>query len=160
MILCIDPSTAATNTGWAIFETWPQGTLTTSGILVACGKTAPPPAWLTDITEAVLERPVIYPHGRTPNPNDIVKLGVTVGEMAGVLAANGVSVRYVEPRAWKGTLDKDTCCRRAWGRLRPDDERWVAEKYRPETSGPVRGGKDHVLDAIGIGLWAIGRWRH
>lgn len=153
MILTIDPSSAADRTGWAIFET-----TGTSGVLVACGKTAPPSAWLEGIAEAVLERPVIYPHGRTPNPNDVVKLGVAVGEMAGVLAANGLSVRYVEPREWKRTLDKGTCCRRVWGRL-TTEEQAVAERFRPEPKGEVRGGKDHVLDAIGIGLHAVGRWR-
>ena len=150
MILSIDPSATPSHIGWAIFET--------PGVLVACGKTAPPSAWLMGIAEAVLERPVIYPHGRTPNPNDIVKLGVAVGELAGVLLATGVpSVRYVEPRAWKATLDKDTCCRRVWGRLRAEEQA-VAERFRPEPKGPVRGGKDHVLDAIGIGLWANGRF--
>lgn len=149
MILCIDPSSNPTHIGWAIFD---------DRVLVACGKTSPPPAWLIDVIEAVIEKPVIYPHGRTPNPNDIVKLAVTVGELAGVLAANGLSVRYVEPRAWKATLDKDTCCRRVWGRLRPEEQH-TAAPYQPPPSGKVGGGKDHVLDAIGIGLHAVGRWR-
>ena len=152
MILTIDPSSAADRTGWAIFET-----TGTSGVLVACGKTAPPSAWLEGIAEAVLERPVIYPHGRTPNPNDVVKLGVAVGEMAGALAASGVRTRYIEPRAWKGSIDKDTCCRRVWGRLMAE-ERAVAEAFKPPVSGTVGGGRDHVLDAIGIGLHAIGRF--
>jgi hypothetical protein len=143
MILSIDPGA---NSGFALFE---------NHILVACGKSSP---CLEDVTEAIIERPVIYPNGRTANPNDIVKLAVTAGEMAGLLLANGISVRYVEPRAWKGTLDKDTCCRRAWGRLSAAEQQ-VAAKFRPEPTGKVKGGKDHVLDAIGIGLFAVGRWR-
>jgi hypothetical protein len=150
MILCIDPSASPARIGWAIFD---------GRALVACGKQSPPSAWLTDIAEAIIERPVIYPHGRTPNPNDIVKLAVAVGELAGVLAASGLSVRYVEPRAWKGTLDKDTCCRRAWGRLRPE-ERYTAAPFEPPLApAKVQGGRDHVLDAVGIGLHALGRWR-
>lgn len=150
MILCIDPSSTPSHIGWAIFS---------DHTLRSCGRQAPPSRLLANIAEAVIERPVIYPHGKTPNPNSIVLLAVTVGELAGVLTANGVSVRYVEPRAWKGTLDKDTCCRRAWSRLRPGNEQSVAALFRPESSGKVKGGKDHVLDAIGIGLWAGGRWR-
>lgn len=146
MLLAIDPGA---NSGWAIFD---------NGVLVACGRDAPPPAWLEGVTDAVLEHPVIYPHGRTRDPNSIVTLAVTTGEQAGLLMAHGISVRYVEPRAWKRTLDPDVCCRRAWGRL-TETEQHVAEKFRPEPSGPIRKGKDHVLDAIGIGLHAVGRWR-
>lgn len=149
MLLAIDPASALTRIGWAVFD---------NHTLVACGWGAPPPVWLEGVTEAVIERPVIYPRGKTRNPNDIVKLAVSAGEQAGVLMAHGVSVRYVEPRAWKGTIDKAPCCRRAWGRL-GEEERYVAAEYEPEATGDIRGGKDHVLDAIGIGLFAIGRWR-
>lgn len=148
MILTIDPSAAATRIGWAVFDT---------NVLVACGTTAPPTELLAHVAEAILERPVIYPHGRTPNPNDIVKLAVAVGELAGVLAASGVRTRYVEPRAWKGTIDGDTCCRRVWGRLGAE-ERAIAERYRPAPSGKVRDAVTHTLDAIGIGLHAVGRF--
>lgn len=149
MLLSIDPSSAAARVGWAIFD---------GRVLVTCGKGSPPAPWLTDVTEAIIEHPVIYPHGRTPNPNDVVKLAVTVGELAGVLSAHGLSVRYVEPRAWKGTLDKDTGCRRAWSRLQ-DHEQAVAAKFKPPASGKVPGSIEHTLDAIGIGLFAVGRWR-
>lgn len=151
MILCIDPSVVSNRTGWAIF--------TPPGVLVACGKIAAPAAWLDGVIDAVLEKPVIYPHGRTPNPNDIVKLAVAVGELAGVLAASGVRTRYVGPREWKGTLDGDTCCRRVWGRLRPEEQAVAAPFAPPPAPAKVGGGKDHVLDAIGIGLHAVGRWR-
>jgi hypothetical protein len=108
------------------------------------------------VTEAIVEVPRVYPHGRTPNPNDVVKVAVAAGEQAGILRAHGVVVRYVEPRAWKGTIDKATCCRRVWKHLR-EEERYVAERYEPEAQGTIRGGKDHVLDAIGIGLHALNR---
>jgi len=146
LLLTIDPGTKS---GWAIFD---------NGTLVACGRDAPPPAWLEGVTDAVIEHPVIYPHGKTRNPNDIVKLAVTAGEQAGLLMANGIRVRYIEPRVWKGTLDKSVCCRRAWSRLR-EDEAAVAEKWQPEEEGEVKDAKTHVLDAIGIGLHALGRWR-
>jgi hypothetical protein len=149
MLLAIDPSSAVTRTGWAIFD---------DGRLVACGKGAPPPEWLEGVVEAVLEHPVIYPGGRTANPNDIVKLAVSMGEMAGALEAHGVRTRYVEPRAWKGTIDPAACCRRVWRRL-DEAEAAVAEAFKPEAEGDIKGGKDHVLDAIGIGLQAVGRWR-
>lgn len=147
MLLTIDPSSNAKNIGWAIFE---------NGVLKDCGKGSP--SNHIGITQAVIEHPVIYPNGKTRNPNDIVKLAVAAGEQAGLLWAKGIDVRYVEPRAWKYTLDKDTCCRRVYARL-STFEQAVALSYRPEPSGPVRGGKDHVLDAIGIGLNDLGRWR-
>lgn len=149
MLLSIDPATKDGRVGWALFD---------SNTLTACGRGAPPTNRLTAVTEAVIEHPVIYPHGRTPNPNSIVKLAVSAGEMAGVLMANGISVRYVEPRAWKGTLDPNTCCRRAWGRLGAT-ERVLAAPFEPEPTGDIKGTKHNVLDAIGLGLFAVGRWR-
>lgn len=146
MLLTIDPGAKS---GWAIFD---------NGVLVACGRDAPPPEWLEGVTHAVIEFPVIYPHGKTANPNDIVKLAWTAGEQAGLLMAHGIEVRTVEPRAWKGTLDKDVCCRRVWRRLQ-DHEAAVAAKWQPEDEGKVKDAKTHVLDAIGIGLNAVGRWR-
>lgn len=147
MLLSIDPGA---NSGWAVYD---------NSTLVACGRSVPPAAWLEGVTDAVIERPRIYPHGRTRNPNDIVTLAVTVGELAGALRAYGIGVRYVEPRQWKGTLDANTCCRRAWARLR-EDERAVAAKYEPPPKGDVPGTKHNVLDAIGLGLWQVGRFKH
>lgn len=147
MLLSIDPGA---NTGWAIFD---------GQALVACGRGSPSSEQLQGVTEALLEHPVIYPRGGTRNPNDIVKLAVTTGEIAGILRANRIDVRYVEPRAWKGTIDGDACCRRVWSRLSDVERQGPGAKWRPEERGPVKGGKDHVLDAIGIGLHAVGRWR-
>lgn len=147
VLLTIDPSVAADRTGWAIFD---------DHTLVAAGHESPPPAWFGSVTHALVEVPRIYPHGRTPNPNDIVKLALAAGELVGVLRAFGVETLTVEPRAWKRTLEKSTCCRRVWGKLR-EDERYTAAEYEPEPKGDIRGGKDHVLDAIGIGLWRLGR---
>lgn len=150
MILSIDPATAAARVGWAIFD---------SNILTACGKQSPSLELLESVTEAIIEYPVIYPHGKTPNPNSIVKLAVSAGEMAGVLSANGIHVRYVEPRAWKGTLEAGACCRRVWSRLGAT-ERALAAPFEPEPApGSVKDSKTHTLDAIGLGLFAVGRWR-
>ena len=141
MLLAIDPSKSPARTGWAIFDR-------DTHELVACGTRTPAPPWLEGVTHAVIERPRIYPHGRTPNPNDIVTLAWSAGEHAGALRARGVDVRDVEPRTWKGTLDKAVCMRRVWSKLTPAEQA-VADIYQDN---------DHVLDAIGIGLHAIGRF--
>ncbi|AKU93392.1 hypothetical protein AKJ09_00056 [Labilithrix luteola] len=147
-LLSIDPGN---NAGWATFDA-------TTGDLQACGKGAPPPDILDGVTVAVIEHPVIYPGGKTKNPNDIVKLAVTAGTQAGILMAHGVDVRYVTPREWKGTLDKDACCRRVWSRLTAE-ERALAARWEPEERGEVKDSKTHTLDAIGIGLNAVGRFK-
>lgn len=145
MLLAVDPGTHA---GWAIFY---------GGMLIACGLgDRPEPAPPQGFDDVIVEHPVIYPNGKTRNPNDIVKLAVKAGEWRRY-RKGGAEVIYVEPRAWKGTVDPETINKRALERLR-DDERQVFEDA-VRTARIPKSKQHNVLDAIGIGLSVTGRWR-
>ena len=96
---------------------------------------------------AVIEYPKV--HKDTPNPEAIVKLAAACGAYTGLLQAGGFDVTWVEPYSWKGNVPKDIFTRRILAKI-------------PEADYPkISNLKDHnILDAIGIGLWAIKKSRH
>lgn len=134
-LLAIDPGT---NTGWAVFGG-------RAGWLLACGIGEPP----IDSTAArvVIELPQVYPSHPVP-PNDLVTLAFLAGRYAGRPAGE---VFTVFPHEWKGNLPKEVCAARVRARL-SEDERAVID-----ACDVPKGQKHNVLDAIGIGLFALRR---
>lgn len=97
-------------------------------------------------TEYVLEYPRIYPKGaqRKGDLNDLLDLAGVDGAIAAL--AQG-AVQFVYPADWKGQIPKKIMNDRVWGVL-TTSERIVCQS------------KDHnILDAVGIGLHALGRLR-
>lgn len=150
MLLAIDPGA---DSGWAVYNT-------RGSVLEACGlagaartRTKLP---LEGVTRVLIERPMIYPGGRQEaRPRDVITLALRAGERGGaVRAATGVEPEYVEPRPWKGTIAKDTCHARIWARLSPD-ERAIVDKACVNIAPGLR---HNVLDAVGIGLYGVGRF--
>jgi hypothetical protein len=143
-LLAVDPGADA---GWARYRD--------NGILEACGLNTH--AMTQDITRCVIERPMIYPGGRQKaRPNDIIKLAVRAGEWGGRVDAHvGIQSEYVEPHKWKGTIAKDACHARIWATLTPD-ERTIVDKA---STGVAPSKRHNILDAVGIGLWSVGRYR-
>ena len=96
------------------------------------------------------ERQVVYPgaRGLKTNPNDLLDLAMCAGAFFGALCVEMRSnLRLVEPAEWKAQVPKDICRRRIEAMLSP------AEK-----SAIKKGGEMHnVYDAIGIGLFGLGR---
>lgn len=140
MLVAIDPGA---NQGWALFDL--------DGRLVRCGLGAPPAA-----TYGVVERPVIYPRGQQrARPRDIITLALRAGETAGALRAAGACVvEYVEPRVWKrGAIKKAVSHRRIRAKLTAAELRVVAAGSK----GLSASKKLDVLDAVGIGLFTVGR---
>lgn len=148
-MITIDPGK---KTGWARF--FPHS-LPEHRVLVGCGLwdiddrkwkgNLGPPDW--DL-ETVIEKPVIYPRSKA-RPNDIITLAILAGRIAG-LRPGAV---WVEPRKWKGNLDGDLMNVRILKALTEEERRVyfaaadkVAESYR-----------HNIIDAIGIGLWKLGR---
>lgn len=98
----------------------------------------------------LLEVPRIYPASRQKgDPNDLLALARIVGRLQEHYLAAGADVELVEPRTWKGTLPKEAMTERIRGRLSAAERARVA---------PVARSLEHnVLDAVGIGLHALGR---
>jgi hypothetical protein len=140
-LLAIDPGEF---TGWAVYE---------NRTLVACGHGAPPASLVPD--EMIIERP--HEHRTKARVKDIITLAIRAGEWAGKYFGpmDRSHVRYVEPNTWKGgSLDKGVCHSRMWPRLRPEEQRVVSLAG----SGIAEGKRHNMLDAVGIGLHASGRF--
>ena len=94
----------------------------------------------------VVELPQVYGQRRT-DAGDLVDLAVLVGRIEEVL--RGSRVIEVRPAAWKGQTPKDVVGRRVEGALSSMEWGRLA---------PCPASRRHnLLDAIGIGLWRLGR---
>ena len=81
--------------------------------------------------------------------NDIGMLAFHAGMLAARVKAK--SVRLVKPQQWKGSRPKEVDNRLTMGLLSDQERRIVAAVNAPPSL------LHNVIDAIGIGLWAIGR---
>lgn len=92
----------------------------------------------------VVEHPQVY--ARSPgDPDDLLALSLVVG---GVLALHKGG-EIVRPREWKGQVPKNLMTARILRQLEPD-ERELCKKINDN---------HNVLDAVGIGLWKLKRFR-
>lgn len=156
VILAIDPGT---NTGWALLR---------DGALVTCGLGDPRTSSahvVRDITDVIIEHPVIYPGGRTKNPNDVLKVAVNAGEWAGTYRQRCL-VHYVTPQTWKGNVPKKVHQGRVWSKLSSAERaeaaavcKRMSPKWSPAliATAPDAALWRNVLDAVGLGLFHVGR---
>jgi hypothetical protein len=151
--LAVDPGLQGT--GWAL---WKGKTLQDAGIINAPRKgTTAERAWAIASKIGKLARSnrcevmaVEWPafHGGTAGGEmvarrgDLVKLSFLVGVLCG--AAQPVPFLQVEIHAWKGQLPKEVVADRVVDRLGAG-------------TVVVLGLKDHMYDAVGIGLYLLGR---
>lgn len=165
-VLAIDPSIA--ETGWAVFA---------MGELRGAGLAHLPPSWRLKTRaercdamartiragalgvgcqhpgDCVIEMPVvrnILSAGSKGDPNDLILLAVLCGAIAHDQLVSDARVTLVKPEEWKGQTPKDITTERAKSRLSPSE---IARVQLPSAAGLAH----NVWDAIGIGLWAIGR---
>lgn len=108
---------------------------------------APKDGWI------VMEWPQVYGQGGAKaSPRALLDVAAAAGAVA---ASCGLTkcIR-VKPAEWKGQVPKESHNERVLARLSQDEkavfERWVLH-------GPAK--ENDVIDAIGIGLWAIGRMK-
>lgn len=134
---------------WAGYAHWELG------LLVACGR------WYKGLVKTkvlAIELPRIYPLGKSKaNPNDIVQLSIRAGRIAEHYDENHTS--WYHPQQWKGQVpDKILYGQEGEpGRivkLLTNTEK-VIVKLSLDNIAP--GYRHNVLDAIGIGLYHIGR---
>ena len=137
-LLAIDPGL---HTGWAFFinaEGWH---------VTAAGVAAPDdPQWspLRKYDLVVIENPQIYPNSPA-RPADILKLARIVGRYEERFA--GSPIELVLPRAWKGTVPKKVMIARI--------EASMDDRARGACAAFKGGYRDNMLDAVGLGQWAI-----
>ena len=142
--IAIDPGKVS---GWAVFDEQKELMQASWGdsqqFKTACK--------LFFYTKPVIEIPIAYP-SRKVDPNDLIKLAIMAGEYAGYLDALGFpQAQFVKPVQWKGTVPKDVHQRRILKKLKPEELERLPKRPRAKDY-------DHnMLDAVGIGLWKLGR---
>lgn len=100
----------------------------------------------------LVEVPRWYPRDHK-DVNDLIDLAVLVGELKRFYESQDFKVELVWPRTWKGNVKKEIMTERILSRLKPDELALVP--LRPRAKTP-----DHnTVDAIGLGLWKLGRLR-
>jgi hypothetical protein len=114
----------------------------------------------------IVEMPKVYDaQFQKGDQRDIRDLALAAGGLVvAARFANGipgehVPVETIEPREWKGTVDKKVMLARIWDKLANEEKEGVQLTMTKIEQG-VRAGKGpgaDVLDAIGIGLWHVGR---
>lgn len=101
----------------------------------------------------VIEEPQWRKTDIRSNPNDLIKLAILVGEIKRFYEEQGCKVELVTPLVWKGSVPKDIHNKWTLEALAPEELRCVPKRPRAKDY-------DHnCLDAIGLGLWKLGRLR-
>lgn len=101
-----------------------------------------------ELIQVVCEVPRIYPaKNRKGDLNDLITLAGFVYAVSGLSTFE--PVQYF-PRDWKGTIDADVCTARIESRL--------SEKERERVEECPVSLRHNVIDAVGIGLFHLGRF--
>lgn len=141
--LAIDPGGS---TGWAVFE---------DGKLLDCGACAPPGLRWRGIQGVLVEMPQKYPHDNVDS-NNLITLAYRLGRVVGPLEIEGVPIRTVHPKEWKGQLSKDVCHLRGRKKMTPPELELMDLRALPLSAK----ARLDMLDAVCLGLWALttGMW--
>lgn len=150
LLVAIDPGK---NTGWAFFQ---------NGALVQCKVSG----WVEMFEhsddfmrrfiqpsqlEVLGELPCVYSGPRPEDPNDLIVLAEQLGELLALYRARGCSVQTIHPRTWKGTVPKEHHQPRILSKLSPAELELVPRM-------PIARRYEHnAVDAVGLGLWKLGR---
>lgn len=149
MYLSIDPGLAGT--GWAVWNK--TGRLKKHGVLTPKASAVSKKAFLArelcniaqveKVVEAWIEYPAKFggvKGNMVANRGDLVKLAELVGYIEAALNMLDITVEPIPVMKWKGQLPKDIVIKRIL-RILPDCK-----------------AKSHDWDAIGIGLYKLGRF--
>jgi hypothetical protein len=101
-----------------------------------------------------MEYPQIYRRERGSkgeNPNDLLDVACVAGAILATVRA--LQFYLVYPAAWKGQVPKAIHNERVCKHLAPDELRTLEAAKVPSRL------KNNAIDAIGIGLWYLGRIR-
>lgn len=157
-VLAIDPGSV---TGWSYFV---NGKLTKCGY-VSIEKIFKQTLWETfgiasfKEVEVILEGPAIYPVGKKQkggkiSDKDIVKLALRTGEIRQLLRGAGADTSYTDqPKEWKGNVPKEVTKKRVLAVLDGDETKLIYSTM----SARSKDLNHNMVDAVGIGLWKLGR---
>lgn len=107
---------------------------------------------------ALVERPYIYPQGGTKNPNDVLQTALSAGAWFELARFAGGSSFYLPAQTWTDNRPKDQNHLIFLEKLRKHPQRLNIFAAYVGLHGRTRA--NHVLDAIGMGLWVLERGKH
>lgn len=159
LLVCVDPGLRGL--GLAMFR---SGTLEFATYVVNLDKDGRGPSAHCRLAESVLEFveeplvseqahflvefPQVYPGPSKIDVNDLLDIAGVASSVTTILSGFGYKCQATLPRAWKGNIKKEIMTERIRASL-TDLERGRMVSV---------GAKDHnTLDAIGLGLWRLGR---
>ncbi len=100
-------------------------------------------------TQIVVEVPQVYQQRMWKgDPNDLIDVAIVAGAVAARFRCETI---FIRPRKWKGTRPKKVCNKLTLDTLDPNEMgvyQWI---------DVLASLRHNVLDAIGIGLWRLGR---
>lgn len=108
------------------------------------------------------EKPQIYRGSKQKgDPNDLIDVAISAAQFLGKICTPS-QTHWVLPAAWKGQLSKPICHHRIWMALTEAERRLLPTDTVKRIDVGLRGGPyeweyHNHLDAIGIGLVAVGR---
>ena len=133
-LIAIDPK------GWGSLKGRPGYAVFNNGVLVETGNE---PHLSAVCDTLVIELPQVYQHGRSKgDPNDLIRVAFYAGSCTRI--GHGV-LSTPTPAEWKGQTPKAICAERIKAVLAVHE---LVHLYKAD---------HNVLDAVGIGLWALGR---
>ncbi len=111
----------------------------------------------------IVERPMSYPGKKSKqNPNDLMQTDFRAGEITQLYRMQGYEIEQVRPpNEWKGTIGKPEKGEQYIIEARVLERLDEEETTLLYESGSASSGEldDNMIDAIGIGLWRLMRWR-
>lgn len=155
-LVTVDPGA---DCGWAVFE---------RGKLVACGYGAHDtildnfPYRNRRKGVFLVEIPRAYPVGRSlADPNDLIRTGIRAGEFKTLFRILGMDLEEVEPKRWKGNTPKPKKASEPYlveeRVIEKLDEVELTLLYQSKSARAIRLNHN-LIDAVGMGLWRLGRW--
>lgn len=152
-LISIDPGVKFT--GWAYFE---DKRMEDCGLIKAkrlnemfakCEETLE--YYSRHCNQIVIEKPQVYAQRKMKgDANDLI----TIGLVAGFCASLCLDPHFILPRDWKGTVNKDIMTERIQDRWMNELERGILREAKV-----AKTYRHNTIDAIGIGLWYLGRHR-
>lgn len=100
---------------------------------------------LTDAPPCIIEHPRVYPGMPKTDLNDLLDVVAVGAAVAGLFQ----DAQTVFPSEWKGTMKKQAMLERIASKLTPGELSMVQKTNKSDT--------EDILDAVGIGLWKLGR---
>lgn len=136
------------NMGWSHFE---EGLLRDAGVFSFSEARDYINSIVCAGDSVLIEVPRHYPHNEKGDTNDLIDLAVQVGQLKAWCELRGATVELVWPRTWKGSVPKKIHNERVLRALKSFER--AALKFRPR----ARSYDNNMVDAIGMGLWKLGR---